>query len=544
MPIPEPDFHKPETLLIFWLQATWTDTMRKNLPVTDKERTFPEEQKLISSTDLKGKIVHCNDAFVEVSGYSHEELIGQPHNLVRHPDMPVEAFESMWKELKAGLPWMGLVKNRCKNGDYYWVSAYVTPVIADGVVVGYESVRTAPSRDQVARAEVVYRGLNDGSWLRKQRTKKIRQQATLPVVLLLMIVAGFQINGVNGAIEGASFGAIGVLLFSIARLKRRLRDLSVQSSGFFNDTLAARVYHNRDDAAGQVAMALTSQDARLDTILTRIEDAAQTMSVKTGEGLSKSMSAHSQIEKQQGESQRITDAMREVSNAIEATTKNIHETAVNSVQVQTLVKSGTDLASSTHKAIEALNEITERVTETVRTIESETSRISAAAGVIEDIAEQTNLLALNAAIESARAGEQGRGFAVVADEVRTLAQKTQDTTSDIHRVINDLSVSVSAAVDMAAGGSESAAGGLSKVNEMEVMLKSISCAVDDIATVSDSMAESAKRQAVLTNEMTDQVGNVSELAKGSLSQSTEAASTMQDIGRLSTGLRDLVQRFR
>ena len=184
------------------------------------------------------------------------------------------------------------------------------------------------------------------------------------------------------------------------------------------------------------------------------------------------------------------------------------------------------------------------MTETVRTIETETSRISAAAGVIEDIAEQTNLLALNAAIESARAGEQGRGFAVVADEVRTLAQKTQDTTSDIHRVINDLSVSVSAAVEMAAGGSESAAGGLSKVNEMEVMLKSISCAVDDIASVSDAMAESAKRQAVLTNEMTEQVGNVSELAKGSLSQSTEAASTMQDIGRLSTGLRDLVQRFR
>jgi aerotaxis receptor len=111
-------------------------------------------------------------------------------------------------------------------------------------------------------------------------------------------------------------------------------------------------------------------------------------------------------------------------------------------------------------------------------------------------------------------------------------------------VINDLSVSVSAAVDMAAGGSESAAGGLSKVNEMEVMLKSISSAVDDIANVSDSMAESAKRQAVLTNEMTEQVGNVSELAKGSLSQSAEAASTMQDIGSLSTGLRDLVQRFR
>ncbi|MEC8103624.1 MAG: methyl-accepting chemotaxis protein, partial [Pseudomonadota bacterium] len=199
---------------------------------------------------------------------------------------------------------------------------------------------------------------------------------------------------------------------------------------------------------------------------------------------------------------------------------------------------------STHDAIENLNSITEKVTETVRVIETETSRISNAAGVIEDIAEQTNLLALNAAIESARAGEQGRGFAVVADEVRTLAQKTQTTTSDIHSVIQDLSGSVSAAVSMAAGGSESASDGLAKVNEMEVMLKSISAAVDDIARVSDTMAESASRQAEITNDMTNQVATVTDLAAGSLDQSSEAADAMKHIGEQATGLRDLVQRFR
>ena len=97
--------------------------MRKNLPVTNNERTFPENQKLISATDLRGKIVHCNDAFEEVSGFTREELIGQPHNIVRHPDMPPEAYENMWSHLKSGRPWMGLVKNRCKNGSFYWVSA-------------------------------------------------------------------------------------------------------------------------------------------------------------------------------------------------------------------------------------------------------------------------------------------------------------------------------------------------------------------------------------------------------------------------------------
>ncbi len=518
--------------------------MRKNLPVTEQERTFPAEQKLISSTDLKGKIIHCNDAFVDISGYSRDELIGQPHNLVRHPDMPVEAFTSMWADLKSGRPWMGLVKNRCKNGDYYWVSAYVTPVIAGGSVVGFESVRTSPDRAMVKRAEAVYRDLREGTLQRKQALRNATNYLVLPILAMMVVAVGYALHGIDGAIEGAGLSAIGAMAFLLSRYRKQIGQLSAQASAHFNDSLAAKVYHNRSDETGRIAMALTSQEARLDTILTRIQDAASAMSEKTREGLSKSLNAHAQIEKQQEESQRIALSMREVSSVIDATTKNIRETAVNSLQVQDLAKSGSVLATSTHDAIENLNSITEKVTETVRVIETETSRISNAAGVIEDIAEQTNLLALNAAIESARAGEQGRGFAVVADEVRTLAQKTQTTTSDIHSVIQDLSGSVSAAVSMAAGGSESASDGLAKVNEMEVMLKSISAAVDDIARVSDTMAESASRQADITNDMTNQVATVTDLAAGSLDQSSEAADAMKHIGEQATGLRDLVQRFR
>lgn len=99
--------------------------MRRNLPVTQNEVQFPEGKKLISSTDLQGNILHCNDAFEQISGYSRDELIGQPHNLIRHPDMPPEAFQVMWDTLKAGSPWMGLAKKRSKNGDHYWVKRVI-----------------------------------------------------------------------------------------------------------------------------------------------------------------------------------------------------------------------------------------------------------------------------------------------------------------------------------------------------------------------------------------------------------------------------------
>src|SRR5690554_7516109 len=102
--------------------------MRNNQPVTNKEHVFPAHFHLISSTDTRGVITHFNQEFLQVSGFSTDELIGSPHNIIRHPDMPPAVYKTMWETLKAGKPWMGVVKNRCKNGDYYWVSAYVTPI--------------------------------------------------------------------------------------------------------------------------------------------------------------------------------------------------------------------------------------------------------------------------------------------------------------------------------------------------------------------------------------------------------------------------------
>lgn len=122
--------------------------MRLNEPVTQREYRFEHTERLISATDKHGRITHCNDAFQRVSGYEREDLIGQPHNLIRHPDMPPEVFKEMWDTLKAGEIWMGLVKNRRADGDHYWVSAFVTPVHENGTLIGYESVRVTATEDE------------------------------------------------------------------------------------------------------------------------------------------------------------------------------------------------------------------------------------------------------------------------------------------------------------------------------------------------------------------------------------------------------------
>lgn len=131
--------------------------MRNNLPVTNVEIQLDEHTLIVSKTDLKGQITYINKDFLDISGFTEVELIGQPHNIVRHPEMPVEAFADMWQDLKDGRPWTGLVKNRCKNGDYYWVLATATPMRENGQVVGYMSVRRKPTRQQIEAAESAYR---------------------------------------------------------------------------------------------------------------------------------------------------------------------------------------------------------------------------------------------------------------------------------------------------------------------------------------------------------------------------------------------------
>ena len=181
--------------------------MKINLPVTGREISFPNYTSMVTKTDTKGIITFANLDFIELSGFTEAELIGSNHNIIRHPDMPSAVFEELWQKLKNGLSWHGIVKNRCKNGDHYWVEARIVPVRKNGEVTGYMSVRSSASREDVIRAERLYKTADkipatikkgrDFAW-KKHLTIRLGIPVWIFFVSLMMIAGGtLGITGLN-----------------------------------------------------------------------------------------------------------------------------------------------------------------------------------------------------------------------------------------------------------------------------------------------------------------------------------------------------------
>ncbi|WP_340122505.1 PAS domain-containing protein [Methylobacter svalbardensis] len=194
--------------------------MKINMSVTNVEYSLKESDSIVSKTDLKGMITYINEDFLRVSGFTREELIGASHNIVRHPDMPPEAFADMWKTLKENRPWTGMVKNRCKNGDFYWVLANVTPYYENAQLAGYMSMRSKPSREQINAADAAYRlfqkdnpgnlKIQDGKIVKsiflakfnpsKRLTIKSRLINVIGLLsVLMMIIGGLGLQGMSKA---------------------------------------------------------------------------------------------------------------------------------------------------------------------------------------------------------------------------------------------------------------------------------------------------------------------------------------------------------
>ncbi|WP_339651826.1 PAS domain-containing methyl-accepting chemotaxis protein [Halopseudomonas pelagia] len=516
--------------------------MRNNQPVTQREKTLNAEQRLISTTDLKGKITYCNDAFVAISGYERSELIGSPHNMVRHPDTPAAVFAHMWTDLQRGNSWMGIVKNRCKNGDHYWVNAFVTPIAENGRTVGYESVRVKTTADQVARAEALYKRLNNGQTAFGVDWAGIAT-AILPSV---GIATGAALAGVFMGPWGIAVAA--ALALPAGFMLKGLYDQKLQrvvkvADHSITDPLLATMYTPLKGVAGQLEMALHSQQARLQTCLTRMMDSAMRLKAQANEASQLATRSHDGLNQQRTETDMVATAINEMAAATQEVSGNVQRTAEATREANQLSAHGKAIASKTREAIEILSESVSSAATVSSQLATDAQEIGKVVDVIKSIADQTNLLALNAAIEAARAGEQGRGFAVVADEVRALASRTADSTEQIHGLIGNLQTAAKRAVDTMRAGHEQADRGVAQVIEADEALDGIRAAIERINDMTGQIASAAEEQSAVAEEINRNVNNISGLADTTATQAQQSAMLSNELANTAAEQEALVVRF-
>ncbi|MBJ3781087.1 PAS domain-containing protein [Enterobacter asburiae] len=406
--------------------------------VTQNEYPLDDDTTLMSTTDVHSYITHANDTFVQVSGYQLDELTGQPHNMVRHPDMPKAAFADMWYTLQQGEPWSGIVKNRRKNGDHYWVRANAVPMVRRGQVTGYMSIRTKATAEEIAAVEPLYRALNDGSckkrvhkglvvgkgWLGKLPAMPLRWRVRSVMATLFAVLAATLIATSAGWMPFAAAALVmllGTVLFE-QQIVRPVENVARQALKVATGERNSVQHLNRSDELGLTLRAVGQLGLMCRWLINDVS--SQVVSVRDG-------------------SDRLAQGNEDLNDRTRQTVANVQQTVATMNQMAASVQSNSETAAEVDKLSVAASSAATKggnamqtVVKTMDDIADSTQRIGSITSLINDIAFQTNILALNAAVEAARAGEQGKGFAVVAGEVRHLASRSASAANDIRKLID------------------------------------------------------------------------------------------------------------
>lgn len=518
--------------------------MRKNLPVTNNEITYPSHYRILSTTNPKGQITQMNADFLEVAGFDEEELLNKQHNRVRHPDMPPAAFESLWSTAKAGNDWMGIVKNRCKNGDHYWVDAFVTPIMQNNEVTEIQSVRTKPKAEYVDRAEAVYKNLNEGKDFKASPLAKIslpqRIWATSTLAWLPCLFAIF--TQASGSVVGGL--AIFALIASFIAMQlgsARHNQVIKKANALYKNPLMRYVYTGKHDDIAQIELALKMQESKLDAVVSRLKASGQII-MKVSEQVSDGAKNVNDVAiKQQEEVTLIATAINEMASTAQEVANSSMNATASLGEAQSHVENGNDQVGRASQAFAELQNTLEHASKEVQELDQQSSEIGSVITVITEIAGQTNLLALNAAIEAARAGEQGRGFAVVADEVRALASRTQESTEQIQSIIEKLQQGTKSVVKSMHEGEERIKDSVETINLANESLSGINQATASIHDITCQITAAVEEQAKVSDELNKNIVSISEMAdcvSETADTSSKASEEMQQQLHDQQGLMD------
>jgi methyl-accepting chemotaxis protein/aerotaxis receptor len=557
--------------------------MRKNFPVTDVEYPVSDETLIVSRTDLKGKLTYFNDDFIAAAGFSSTELMGQPHNIVRHPDMPPEAFDNLWDTLKAGKPWLGAVKNRRKNGDFYWVLATASPMRENGQVKGYTSIRTKLPADQRKLAEQVYAAIRekkphgyriDGGIIRRRswldgfaiftRTLKARLVTMMALQVLFMLAlgavgalsAGGSTSLILSLLAVAGTGVVGFAgLATMRAIQGPMQHLNDTLVNLVQDKLDNRIVIERDDEVGEALRNLQT----VQTIIRFSRDEVQAVQRRAEAQRKADMTKLADgFEAAIGE---IVETVSSAATELEASASTLSSTAVRAQELSVAVAAGSEEASANvHSVASAAEEMSSSVREISRQVQdssriaseavsqahattdrvSELSRAAARIGdvveLINAIAGQTNLLALNATIEAARAGEAGRGFAVVASEVKALAEQTAKATGEIGQQVGG----IQSATQESVSAISEISGTIARLSEIS---SAIAAAVEQQGAATQEIARNVQQAAQGTQQVSSNVGDVQRGASETGSASSQVLSAAQMLSRDSNRLKLEVGKF-
>jgi aerotaxis receptor len=491
--------------------------MRK-MPVTNRENDFPQSYLLVSSTDVKGRITFVNDVFCEIAGYEREVLIGSPHNIIRHPDVPPAVFADMWANLKAGRSWMGLVKNRCENGDHYWVSAHVSPLLDGDKVIGYESVRRKAAKDEIHHAQSVYDRINSGKGLLPWPTK-IMSHLTNAIWPLLMC---FLVLALSALLSNTLTLQVAVPLIALFGAwltyyqKQSLRSVVSTLSEEANNPIGQYLYCGTVGAKAAIKFAKIHQEAAGNTFRYRLKEGAGQLRLRASESKASVTVNLNNFNKQRETFQSVVASSSQLLSSVTQVATHVSVAVEATESVGSLTRESRLLAQQTGETMREVYKDISDAKKVVAILAERSDSINEVVHSISDIAEQTNLLALNAAIESARAGEAGRGFAVVADEVRALAIRTQNATQNIHTMTEELKKNTSDVSETIDKGTLVAQQGVESVNQVAQKMGDIEAAIKQVVEMTAQINVSSEEQAEVARDLNEKMENVDALSLDSI----------------------------